>query len=83
MCQPYIERATALSDMFIYMFVDQKNLNHTLVIDSPFQTFEEGLLNLIYRLAQPLLSPQTLYTSSKSKIFLFNAHLVLFVQRMT
>ena len=23
----------------IYMFVDQKNLNHTLAIDSPFQTF--------------------------------------------
>ena len=28
----------------IYMFVDKKKLNHTLVIDSPFQTFAVGLL---------------------------------------
>ena len=28
----------------IYMFVDQFFLNHTLAIDSPFQTFAVGLL---------------------------------------
>ena len=28
----------------IYMFVAKKNLNHTLAIDSPFQTFVVGLL---------------------------------------
>ena len=28
----------------IIMFVDKKKLNHTLVIDSPFQTFVVGLL---------------------------------------
>ena len=28
----------------IYMFVDQKKLNRTLAIDSPFQTFAVGLL---------------------------------------
>ena len=27
-----------------YMFVDQNNLNRTLAIDSPFQTFMVGLL---------------------------------------
>ena len=34
----------------------------------------------IYRLTLPLLSPETLSSSSKSKIFLFNAHLALFVR---
>ena len=24
MCQPYIESATALSDIYVYMFVDQE-----------------------------------------------------------
>ena len=32
-------------DVHIYMFVDEKkNLNRTLEIDSPFQTFTVGLL---------------------------------------
>ena len=30
--------------VLIYVFVDQKNLNCTLVIDPPFQTFAVGLL---------------------------------------
>ena len=31
--------------IYVYMFVDQKkNLNRTLVIDSPFQTYAVGLL---------------------------------------
>ena len=30
---------------YVYMFVDQKkNLNRTLAIDSPFQTYAAGLL---------------------------------------
>ena len=33
----------------------------------------------IYRLALPLLSPETLSSSSKSRIFLYIAHLALFV----
>ena len=50
MCQPYMENATALSDIiilliyYIYVFCGPKKLNHTLVIDSPFQTFMVGLL---------------------------------------
>ena len=42
MCHPYIESDTALSD--IYMFVVQKKLDCTLVIDSPFQIFAIELL---------------------------------------
>ena len=34
----------------------------------------------IYRLTLPLLSPETLSSSSKSRIFLYNAHLPLFVR---
>ena len=41
------------------MFVDQKNLNRTIAIDSPFQTFAVGLL-VEFRLALPLVSPKTL-----------------------
>ena len=55
------------------------NFNSTLAIDSPFQTLVVGLLIKIYRLALPLLSPETLSSLSKLRIFLFNAHLALFV----
>ena len=34
----------------------------------------------IYRLALPLLSPETLSLLSKSRIFLYNVHLALFVR---
>ena len=54
------------------MFGQQKNLNRTLAIDSPFQDSHQ-----IYRL---LLSPETLSSSIKSRIFLYNVHLALFVQ---
>ena len=37
----------------------------------------------INRLDQPLLSPETLSSLSKSRIFLFNAHLALFLRMMT
>ena len=37
----------------------------------------------IYRLVLALLSLETLSSLSKQKIFVFNAHLTLFVQRMT
>ena len=33
----------------------------------------------IYRLALPLRTPETFSSSSKSRIFLYNAHLALFV----
>ena len=37
----------------------------------------------IYRLALPLGTPEILSSSSKSRIFLYNVHLALFVRRMT
>ena len=37
----------------------------------------------IYRLALPLSAPETLSSLSKSRISVFNAHLTLFVRRMT
>ena len=37
----------------------------------------------IYRLALPLRAPETHSSLSKSKISIFNAHLTLFVRRMT
>ena len=43
MCQPYIESATALSDIYKYVCGQKKNLNRTLAIDLPFQTFTVGL----------------------------------------
>ena len=71
--------------MYIYYrytcFVDQKkNLNCTLAINSPFQTFMVGLLVEFYRLVLPLLSPEMLSSSSISRIFIYNAHLALFVR---
>ena len=60
---------------YICMFVEEKNLNRTSAIDSPFQTFAVGLL--VEFIDKPLLSPKTLSSSSKLRIFLFNAHLDL------
>ena len=54
--------------------VPPKNLDLALVIDSPFQTFTIELL------VEPLLSPEMLSSSSKSRIFLYNAYLALFVR---
>ena len=65
-------------NVYMGMFVDKTTtLNRTLAIDSPLQTFTVGLL-IEFHL--PLLSPETLSSSSKSKIFLYNAHLALFVR---
>ena len=45
--------------MCVCMFVDKNNnLNRTLAIDSPFQTFAVGLLIEVIDLALPLLSPE-------------------------
>ena len=65
--------------LYVGMF-ETKKLNRTLAIHSPFQTFMVGLLVKFYRLTLPLLSPEMLSSSSKSRIFLYNAHLALFVR---
>ena len=63
----------------IYMSVVQKKLNRTLAIDSTFQTFASTSCQ-IYRLALPLSTPETLSSLIKSRLFLNNAHLALFVR---
>ena len=59
----------------LYVCGPKKILNRNLAIDSHFQTFAVGL-----RLALPLLSPEMLSSSNKSRIFLFNVHLALYVR---
>ena len=61
------------------MFVNKKNLNRTLAIDSFFQTFTGRASHRSYGLALPLRAPETLSSSNKSRIFLYNAHFALFV----
>ena len=63
---------------YIY-YVTPKSLK---AVDSPFQTLAVDF-SLIYVLALPLRAPETLSLLSKSRISLFNAHLALFVRRMT
>ena len=79
MCQPYIESATALSD--IYVCGRKKYLNRTLEIYSP--NIRSRTSRRIYRLALPLCAPEMLSSLSKSRISIFNAHHTLFVRRMT
>ena len=45
-----------------------------------FSNFRVRTSRRIYRLALPLLSPKTLSSSSKSRIFLYNVHLALLVR---
>ena len=65
--------------MSVFMFVDKKSLNRTLAIDSPFQTFVVGLLFEFIDLALPLRIPER-FPCHQSRIFLYNAHLALFVR---
>ena len=64
----------------IYMLLDQKSLNHTVVIDSPISNIHGRTSRRIYRLVLPLVSPEMLSLLSKSSIliFLYSAHLALF-----
>ena len=54
----------------IYMFVDKKLLNRTLVIDSPFQRFAVDFLS-------NLSSPEMLSSLNKSRMSLCNADFAL------
>ena len=52
--------------LYIYVCEQKKNLNRTLEIDSPFQTFAVGLL--VEFIDLPLRAPETLSSLSKSRI---------------
>ena len=67
----------------IYMFTyvcGPKKIESYFSDRLPFSNIRGRTSRRIYRLALPLLSPETLSSSSKSRIFLYNVHLGLFVR---
>ena len=68
----------------IYMFVDNKFFLKSYFSDRlTFSNIRRMTSRRIYKLALPLCVPDTLSSLSKSKISIINAHLTLFVRRMT
>ena len=70
--------------IYIYRYVGiyvcgQKNLNRNFSDRLTFSNIHSRTSRRIYRLALPLRAPEKL-SSSKSRIFLYNAHLALFVR---
>ena len=62
------------------MFVDKKKFESYFSDRLTFSNIRGRTSRRIYRLALPLHTPETLSSSSKSRIFLYNAHLALFVR---
>ena len=58
----------------------KKSLNRTFSNRLTFSNIRGRTSHRIYRLALPLRAPEMLSWSSKSRIFLYNAHLGLFVR---
>ena len=65
------------------MFVDEKIFESYFRDRLTFSNIRSRTSRRIYRLALPLRAPETLSSLSKSRISIFNAHLTLFVRRMT
>ena len=65
------------------MFVDQKKKKSYFSDRLTLSNIRGRTSSQIYRLALPLCTPETLSLSSKSSVFLYNAHLAPFVRRMT
>ena len=65
------------------MFVDEKNIWIYFSDRLTFSNIRSRTSPQIYRLAPPLCAPETLSSLSKLRIYIFNAHLTLFVRRMT
>ena len=65
------------------MFVDKKKFESYFRDRLTFSNIHSRTSHRIYRLALPLRAPETLSSLSKSRISIFNAHLTLFVRRMT
>ena len=65
------------------MFVDEKIFESYFRDRLTFSNIRSRTSRPIYRLALPLCAPETLSSLSKSRISIFNAHLTLFVRRMT
>ena len=64
------------------MFVDKKKFESYFSDRLTFLNIYSRTSRQIYRLDLSLCAPETLSSLSKSRIFIFNAHLTLFVRRM-
>ena len=62
------------------MFVDKKSYESYFSDRLSFSNIRSRTSRRIYRLALPLRAPEMLSSLSKSRIFLYNADLALFVQ---
>ena len=69
--------------IYIYMFVDEKIFESYFRDRLTFSNSRSRTSRRIYRLALPLRAPETLSSLSISRISIFNAHLTLFVRRIT
>ena len=80
----HAHKRAVLSDRCLcpYIYIGIKNKFESYFSDRlTLSNIRSRTSRRIYRL--PLLSPETLSSLSKLRIFLFNVHLALFVQRMT
>ena len=66
-----------------HIFVDEKIFESYFRDRLTFSNIRSRTSRRIYRLALPLCAPETLSSLTKSRISIFNAHLTLFVRRMT
>ena len=69
--------------IYIYMFVDEKIFESYFSNRLTFSNIRSRTSRRIYRLALPLRALETFSSLSKSRISIFNAHVTLFVCRMT
>ena len=70
--------------LYIYICLWTKKIFESYFRDRlTFSNFRSRTSRRIYRLALQLRAPETLSSLSKSRISIFNAHLTLFVRRMT
>ena len=69
--------------IYVYMFVDEKIFESYFSDQLTFSNIRSRTSRRIYKLALPLPAPEMLSSLSKSRISIFNAHLTLFVHRMT
>ena len=85
---PYISffhlLVNGFSVLYIYICLWTKKIFESYRRDRfTFSNIRRRTFRPIYRLAPPLRTPETLSSLSKSRISIFNAHLTLFVRRMT
>ena len=70
--------------IYIYICLWTKKIFESYFSDRlTFSNIRSRTSRRIYRLALPVCAPETLSSLSKSRISIFNAHLTLFVLRMT